>query len=288
MAAWIRRTDPSRPVHYEGGFTFDLDAAAPASDIVCPMYASPERIAAWADGRARHASTVDPVRVQPCDGPGRRPRRLLGAVRHRARAAGRLRVGVVRPRVAADANPTAPNGSRTAATSASRTTTDPSSATAWSRPTASRTRCSLELAALDAAGAHARSLAMVSSRVENRRWFTSLDDLEARWTVEVRRPQDRRRQVLDFRTIGPRQQADRVEPVRSGFGHDRRRSDADDRRFAAAARHELEATWLAGSAHPTVARPPSPERRCECAGSPSPLAATIAADHDRRGRADRR
>ena len=28
MTAWIHRTDPSRPVQYEGGFTFDLDAAA--------------------------------------------------------------------------------------------------------------------------------------------------------------------------------------------------------------------------------------------------------------------
>ena len=51
MAAWIRRSDPSRPVHYEGGFTFDLLAASPASDIVCPMYAPPDRIAAWAEDR---------------------------------------------------------------------------------------------------------------------------------------------------------------------------------------------------------------------------------------------
>ena len=49
MAAWIRRTDPSRPVHYEGGFTFDLHAASPASDIVCPMYAPPAQLAAWAE-----------------------------------------------------------------------------------------------------------------------------------------------------------------------------------------------------------------------------------------------
>lgn len=46
-AAWIRRTDPSRPTHYEGGFSLDLDAASPASDIVCPMYASVERITRW-------------------------------------------------------------------------------------------------------------------------------------------------------------------------------------------------------------------------------------------------
>jgi beta-galactosidase len=54
MAAWIRRVDPSRPLHYEGGFSRDLDAASPVSDIVCPMYASVERIVEWsADGRDR-------------------------------------------------------------------------------------------------------------------------------------------------------------------------------------------------------------------------------------------
>ncbi|WP_276967116.1 glycoside hydrolase family 2 TIM barrel-domain containing protein [Desertimonas flava] len=47
MAAWIRRVDPSRPTHYEGGFSLDLDAASPASDIVCPMYASVDRIVRW-------------------------------------------------------------------------------------------------------------------------------------------------------------------------------------------------------------------------------------------------
>ena len=54
MAAWIRRVDPSRVLHYEGGFSRDLDAPSPVSDIVCPMYASVERIVQWsADGRDR-------------------------------------------------------------------------------------------------------------------------------------------------------------------------------------------------------------------------------------------
>jgi beta-galactosidase len=54
MAAWIRRVDPSRPLHYEGGFSRDLDAASPVSDIVCPMYASVGRIVKWsADGGDR-------------------------------------------------------------------------------------------------------------------------------------------------------------------------------------------------------------------------------------------
>lgn len=48
MAAWIRRVDPSRPLHYEGPFMHDLYAAAPVSDLVCPMYATPEAIRDWA------------------------------------------------------------------------------------------------------------------------------------------------------------------------------------------------------------------------------------------------
>ena len=98
MAAWMRRVDPSRPLHYEGGFSLDLDAESPVSDLVCPMYASVERIVAWSAATTRDRATADPVRVQPRDGPGRRPGRLLGCVRRGRGPAGRLRVGVGRPR----------------------------------------------------------------------------------------------------------------------------------------------------------------------------------------------
>ncbi|CAN5787963.1 glycoside hydrolase family 2 TIM barrel-domain containing protein [soil metagenome] len=37
-AAWVRRTDPSRPLHYEGAIRFDWTADQKASDILCPMY----------------------------------------------------------------------------------------------------------------------------------------------------------------------------------------------------------------------------------------------------------
>ncbi|MGH9270672.1 MAG: glycoside hydrolase family 2 TIM barrel-domain containing protein, partial [Ilumatobacteraceae bacterium] len=47
MAAWIRRVDPSRPLHSEGAISFDLDAPNPVSDLVCPMYAPVERIVRW-------------------------------------------------------------------------------------------------------------------------------------------------------------------------------------------------------------------------------------------------
>jgi beta-galactosidase len=58
-AAWIRRTDPSRPLHYEGPFMHDLDAEAPVSDLVCPMYTPVERLRQWAsDGLDRRRPLI--------------------------------------------------------------------------------------------------------------------------------------------------------------------------------------------------------------------------------------
>jgi beta-galactosidase len=50
-AAWVRRADPTRPLHYEGALLVDLNAEAPVTDIVCPMYAPVEEIVAWARSR---------------------------------------------------------------------------------------------------------------------------------------------------------------------------------------------------------------------------------------------
>ena len=47
-AAWVRRVDPGRPLHYEGALMVDLYADAPVTDLVCPMYASIDEIVAWA------------------------------------------------------------------------------------------------------------------------------------------------------------------------------------------------------------------------------------------------
>ena len=53
MAAWARRTDPSRFVQYEGAsFHTSLDGGEAASDVVCPMYASVEDIVAWSERNA--------------------------------------------------------------------------------------------------------------------------------------------------------------------------------------------------------------------------------------------
>ncbi|UDY37339.1 glycoside hydrolase family 2 TIM barrel-domain containing protein [Dermatobacter hominis] len=43
-AAFLRRFDPSRPVQYEGPLMHDLRAAAPVTDVICPMYSSIDEI----------------------------------------------------------------------------------------------------------------------------------------------------------------------------------------------------------------------------------------------------
>ncbi|MFI1034260.1 glycoside hydrolase family 2 TIM barrel-domain containing protein [Streptomyces sp. NPDC020951] len=43
-AAWVRRSDPTRPVHYEGAISADWHAGHGASDLVCPMYPSFEAL----------------------------------------------------------------------------------------------------------------------------------------------------------------------------------------------------------------------------------------------------
>ena len=59
MAAAIRRLDPSRPLHYEGGLMHDLYAASPVTDLVCPMYPEVATIVEWArSGRDRRRPLI--------------------------------------------------------------------------------------------------------------------------------------------------------------------------------------------------------------------------------------
>ncbi len=53
-AASVRRVDPTRPLHYEGPLMHDLYAPAPVTDVVCPMYAPIEEIVAWARSGRDH------------------------------------------------------------------------------------------------------------------------------------------------------------------------------------------------------------------------------------------
>ena len=52
LAGWIRRTDPSRPLHYEGAVFHDgwVDGGLPASDVVCPMYPTIDAIEEYGRG----------------------------------------------------------------------------------------------------------------------------------------------------------------------------------------------------------------------------------------------
>jgi beta-galactosidase len=54
-AGWVRREDPTRPLHYEGAIMFDWTGPQTASDITCPMYATIESLVAHAtNGTQRH------------------------------------------------------------------------------------------------------------------------------------------------------------------------------------------------------------------------------------------
>lgn len=54
LAGWMRRTDPTRPLHYEGAVFHDgwVDGGSAASDVVCPMYPTIDSIAEY--GRSGH------------------------------------------------------------------------------------------------------------------------------------------------------------------------------------------------------------------------------------------
>jgi len=57
MAGFIRRYDPSRPLHYEGAVMGNLHAEASCTDIVCPMYPMIDAIVEWSrQGVARAAA----------------------------------------------------------------------------------------------------------------------------------------------------------------------------------------------------------------------------------------
>jgi beta-galactosidase len=61
MAGWIRKYDPSRPLHYESAISNwwkeDTIPGTLASDIVCPMYSSIDSISKWAASSTRADQT---------------------------------------------------------------------------------------------------------------------------------------------------------------------------------------------------------------------------------------
>ncbi|HVU76017.1 MAG TPA: glycoside hydrolase family 2 TIM barrel-domain containing protein [Gaiellaceae bacterium] len=61
-AGWVRRRDPSRPLHYEGAIKLDLHGGRAATDVVCPMYADVDTIVAFAE-----EETGDPRPLVLCE-----------------------------------------------------------------------------------------------------------------------------------------------------------------------------------------------------------------------------
>jgi beta-galactosidase len=54
-AGWVRRYDPSRPLHYEGAIRWDWSSAQKVSDLTCPMYPPISALVAHArSGRQLH------------------------------------------------------------------------------------------------------------------------------------------------------------------------------------------------------------------------------------------
>ena len=48
MAGWIRETDPSRPIHYEGALAWNWYRDHTLTDVICPMYPTIDDIVKWA------------------------------------------------------------------------------------------------------------------------------------------------------------------------------------------------------------------------------------------------
>ncbi|MHC5056810.1 MAG: beta-galactosidase, LacZ type [Planctomycetota bacterium] len=59
MAAWIRRFDTTRPVHYEGASRKGVDSRA-GTDVICPMYPPVKRIIEWARSPEGHTGPFGP------------------------------------------------------------------------------------------------------------------------------------------------------------------------------------------------------------------------------------
>ncbi|HEY8456320.1 MAG TPA: glycoside hydrolase family 2 TIM barrel-domain containing protein [Actinopolymorphaceae bacterium] len=57
-AAWVRRVDPTRPVHYEGAIAPDWSGGHAATDLVCPMYPSIDQIVEWAQTTSDHRPLI--------------------------------------------------------------------------------------------------------------------------------------------------------------------------------------------------------------------------------------
>ena len=137
-AAWVRRTDPTRPLHYEGAIRFDWAGGERVTDIVCPMYPTIGAIVEFA-----RSGRLDPaahhVRVLARHGQQQRhPGRVLGRHRGRLRASRAASSGSGGTTASSRRCRMGARAGLTAATSATSPTTATSAPTGSSGPTARR------------------------------------------------------------------------------------------------------------------------------------------------------
>ena len=57
-AGWVRRADPSRPLHYEGAIRLDWAAEQRVSDLICPMYPPIDALVAHARSGRQHGPLI--------------------------------------------------------------------------------------------------------------------------------------------------------------------------------------------------------------------------------------
>jgi beta-galactosidase len=218
-AAWVRRYDSSRPLHYEGAIGWDLDAEAPVTDLVCPMYASIDAIVAWATaapaGAAESGKHRDPRRplilCEYSHAMGNSNGSLADYVaafqEHDGLQGGfvwewkdhglRQRLPDGRQRFAYGGQfGDEPNDANFVADGIVGPTVEPHPAL----------REFAHLAAPVQVTATESELRRRRVRVHNRRWFTDLTDLRATWSVAVD-GQEIEAGPLDLPDLGPRQDA---------------------------------------------------------------------------------
>lgn len=218
MAAWVRRVDPSRPLHYEGAFWGDLDAHNPVTDITCPMYASVERIVQWSrDGRDRRPLILcEYAHAMGQAGGLDRYWEVFGAVEG-------LQGGFVWEWADHALRKHEPDGTTWLAYGGDfGEPRHDGSFVCDGLVSADREPHPLlaELAALTqpiGATVVRRSRRTVTVRVENRRWFTELSDVRCRWELQS----DGRRIAggrIELPAIAPRRSATAAVPIAGDEG----------------------------------------------------------------------
>ncbi len=102
-AAWVRRHDPTRPLHYEGAIRVDWSAGRTVTDLVCPMYPEISAIVEYARSGRQERPLIMCEYSHAMGNSNGTLAEYWEAIEIDARAARWLHVGVVGPRARAGA-----------------------------------------------------------------------------------------------------------------------------------------------------------------------------------------